>query len=145
MNTSSEHSSLGEMFSSFHFFAVNLSTAVCSLKSNLAASPGRGTVVRNVVTFPLNRAITAACPVMPSVLTSPDSLTVAMSVSLLSYCARRVMSSTRAVGVVRVNGELLTALAVHDAVFGVHADLRQRPGRSCCRTARRRRSTGGRS
>ena len=82
------------MPSSRHFFAVNVSTTVCGLKSNLAGSPGRGTVARNTVTLPLNRAITAASPVMLSVFTSPLSLTVAMSVSLLSYCARRVMSST---------------------------------------------------
>ncbi len=44
MKTSSGHNSEGVMFNSFHFFAVNLSTTVCSLKSNFACSPARGTV-----------------------------------------------------------------------------------------------------
>ena len=65
MNTSSVQSSDGAMPSSFHFFAVNLSTTVCSGKSNFGRSPGRGTIARKTVTLPLKRTMTAACPVMP--------------------------------------------------------------------------------
>ena len=38
------------MFNSRHFFAVALSTGFDSGKSNLTASPGRGTAARNTVT-----------------------------------------------------------------------------------------------
>ena len=95
MNCSSVQAADGVMFSSRHFLAVNWSATVFGVKAKLTAAPGRGTTAWKTLTRPENRTMTAAWPVVVSVLTRPASLTVATSVSLLSYCARRVTSSTR--------------------------------------------------